>query len=391
MMKKLLVPIMIVILSVPMTVHSQTEKPERIVTFLKTEHDARWYAHQATLWENEVNQNPENDDAWYFWFTATRYRLMHETEDMQGYDDEPLKAIAYRLHKERPESFARYVIDSECRNHVKGFEGFEDHMTEAVMMRPDFEELYPAYVVHLMSNGEYDLMADILKRWYETGRYSYVLLSYAYNCLAGMDKDGILFVFGDNDTFSNLLIQYGKELMQDRIVINRTLFTYVPNYREQICRKLGIEIEGPSDYSTEAVDRWAEEQIAYMAKTTGRSIYFSSMYKPELLNDSLYSEGLVMKYSTRKYDNLSAKRRNYESVYFKDYLYETFVPETFEASAYRLNLNYIPCFKSLLDFYRTQGLKTEYNKLHGLMLHIVRECESIDGFDSKPYYEEIER
>jgi len=391
-MKNRLFPMLLIALLVSAYASAQTDRPERIVTFLKTSHDAAWYARQSSLWEQEIQKNPDNDDAWYFWFTATRYRLMHENDNMQEYDDTPLKAIAYRLHKERPNSFARYIIDNECSNLVNDCEGLEDHMLDAIRMRPDFEELYPAYVVYLMTRGQADLMADILKRWYETGHYSYVLLSYAYNCLAGMDSDGILFVMGDNETFSSLMVQYGKDLLQDRIVVNRTLMTFFPEYREQLCKRIGIDnFDGPTDYSQEGLDNWEKSVITAIARKTGRSIYFTARSKPDYFNSDLYSEGLVMKYSTRRYDNLTAKRRNYESVYFKDYLYETFVPETYEASAYKLNLNYIPCFKSLLDFYKAQSLKKEYKELLGLMVHIVQECEGIEGFDSKPYYEEIER
>ena len=371
---------------------SQTEKPERIVTYLKTDHDAAWYARQAELWEKEVRRNPQNDDAWYFWFTATRYRLMHEGDNMQEYSDEPLKAIANRVHRERPKSFARYIIDEECGRLVNGCDGIEDHMVEAISMRPDFEELYPTYVAYLMTHGKDDMMADILERWYQSGTYSYTLLSYAYNCLAGMDPNGILLVMGDNETFSSLMVQYGKGLLQDRVVVNRTLMTFYPEYREKLCRQLGMDnYKGPEDYRQESLYKWEQGFISAIEKATGRSIYFTALSRPDYFHSELYSEGLVLKHSTRKYDNLSVKRRNYESVYLKDYLYETFVPENYVASAYRVNLNYIPSFKSLLDFYKSQGMNKEYNQLRGLMEHIIQECKGIEGFDPKLYYDEIER
>ena len=71
-------------------------KPEQIVSFVKTKHDAGWYANQARLWEAQVTLTPDNDDAWINWFHATRYRLMFESED-ENFDDAPLAAIAAKV------------------------------------------------------------------------------------------------------------------------------------------------------------------------------------------------------------------------------------------------------------------------------------------------------
>lgn len=320
------------------------------------------------------------------------FEAQEQDRDMQDFDETQLKAIVTELHRIRPNSFARYIIDYDSGHLLQDCDGLEDHMTEAIAMRPDFIELYPAYVTYLLTNGQDNMLADILKRWYDTGEYSYVLLSYAYNSLAGMEEDGILFVYGDTSTFSNLLVQYGKDLFKDRLVISRSLLL-IPKYRDMVCRKLGVKtFEEPEDYSQEGLRQWEADIVSSIAGQTERPIYFSNLDMPPLFEDCLYSEGLVMRYSTKRYDNLSVKRRNFESVYFKDYLYETFVPETYNASAYRLNLNYIPCFKSLLTFYKEEGLKKEYDELHGLMMHIVSRCEGIeDAAALKHYCDEIER
>jgi hypothetical protein len=398
-MKKIIIPILLMAVFASAGASTQTEKPEKIVSFVKINHDAQWYAHQAILWEKEVQKNPNNDDAWFYWFEATRYKLMFEEADDAVYD-RTLIAIANRLHKERPNSYARYVIDHSCSHDLKKpmeLDNIQDNMLKAISMRPDFEAMYPEYVVYLMKKGRIDLMRDVLKRWYNTGDYSYVLLSFAYNCLAGMEKNGILFVGGDVDTFSSLLVQYGKGLFQDRIIINLSLLRD-SEYLENVCRRLGVEPnKAPKDQNnSDAVEKWEENLIFSIAHTTRRPVYFSSFIKPSYLNQFLYSEGLVVKYSSKRYDNLAVKRRNFESVYLTDYLYETFVPETYNASAYIVNLNFIPCFKSLLDFYKANGMKAEYDKLHNLMIHIVDNCKdnvySIQReLNLKYYYDEIER
>ena len=225
-------------------------------------------------------------------------------------------------------------------------------------------------------------MADILKRWYNTGRYSYTMLSYAYNCMAGMEENGILFVSGEEETFACLLVQYGKGLFQDRLIINLNLLQE-PEYLEYICNQLGVEATQPPADKTnmDYMNPWRENLIFSIAHTSKRPVYFTSYYIPEIFKNHLYSEGLVTKYSTRRYDNLAVKRRNFESVYLTDYLYETFVPEAFGEHAYAINLNFIPCFKSLLDFYKAEGIKTEYDRLRNLMIRITENCIKVMDVD----------
>ena len=412
-MKRFLIPI--ILMTVFASAHAQTartaktasaDKPQKIITFVKEEHDTQWYARQAKLWEAEVNKNPQNDDAWLNWFTATRYRIMFEAQDaykagktkMIEEDYSPLKEFAVRLAKERPNSYARYMIDYYCNRFVNGFE-CEDNMLKAIKMRPDNEDVYPDYVVYLLQSGETELMADILKKWYNTGEYSYTFLSYSYNVLAGMEAGGILFVNGDMPVFSSLLVKYGKDLFKDKTIICVGLFA-VPGYLDHVCKELGIELEieqkvFTGNYLTDDYRKWDCNIFTTIAEKTGRPVYFSTFlseandYK---FQQNVYSEGLVNRYSTVKYDNLAVKRRNYEQVYLTDYLTETFVPETYNATAYRVNLNYLPCFKSLLEYYRKTGNKAQEDKLYNMLKHILDNSKDmLSQEEYKHYYDEIKR
>ena len=130
----------------------------------------------------------------------------------------------------------------------------------------------------------------------------------------------------------------------------------------------------------------------YIITESKRPCYFSAVI-PQLpsFQDKLYSEGLIYKYSDKRYDNLAVKKENFEKRYLLDYLYEQFTPETYEASAYRLNLNYIPCLKSLLDYYKESGQKQQYLKLYGMMKRIVVKAQGISDQKRKEYNDEIDR
>ncbi|MBO7437892.1 MAG: hypothetical protein J6T97_08790 [Bacteroidaceae bacterium] len=412
-MKRFLIPI--ILMTMFATADAQNakavsaDKPEKIVTFVKTEYSADWYAKQAKLWEAEVKKNPNNDDAWLNWYRATRYEIMHAAWDALNEgktntveeDYSPLKKFAERLAKERPNSYARYMIDYYCQNFVNGFE-CEDNMMKAIKMRPDpdNEEIYADYVVYLLRKGETDLMAEILKKWYNTGQYSYNILSYSYNVLAGMEPGGILFVNGDAAVFSALLVKYGKDLFKDKTIICAGLLT-APGYLEHICKELGMELDvdlktaPQNNYIDDQYRRWSCKIFTAFAEKSGRPVYFSTFLSEandRKFQQNLYSEGLVYKYSNVKYDNLAVKRKNFEEVYLTDYLYETFVPETYNATAYKINLNYLPCFSSLLNYYRSTGNKVQEDKLYKMLKHILDSSKDLlDDQDYKRYYDEIDR
>ena len=411
-MKKYLIPIILTVAiiaagAVILTLRNRGEKPVPIETFIKEPHTADWYAHQSELWEQQVNRKPNDDDAWIDWFIATRDRIMFETQEsnkgrgvrQEDLDYSPLKDITARLAKERPDSFARYYLDYMCSRMLNGYE-CEDNMEKAIRMRPDEERLYPNYVSYLLPTDNDELMIKIVRKWYKTDRFpnnTESFKSFFYNSLAGMEPNGILVVNGDIPVYSTLLIQYGMNKFQDRTMICLS-FLYLPEYRNKICRQLGIDpIDEPHVYDYKGLRKWEQNVFKTIAQKTGRQVYFTatmaelSQYDMDF-QSNLYSEGLVIKYSPVKYDNLSVKRRNFEEVYKTDYLYNhKRGKETFQAED-AINLNYIPCFKSLLTYYKETGNQEQETKLRNLLMHIVDNCgENTGAAERKFYYDEIDR
>ena len=374
------------------------DTPQRIVSFVKEEHEPEWYAKQAKLWRAVTEREPKNEEAWMALYHATRYHIMFTDEDYT-----PLTDIWKAMHKAVPDTYADYMLtnchaqfvgfhDGEPAAQPDGLERIMQNMVKAIRMRPDEVNAYPDYVACLMKTGDRELLDDILKRWYDSGTYSASLLNYAYNEMIGLPDDAIIFTNGDADTYSKLILQGGKGLFAGVKVVCAPML-WSEHYRETVCRELGITAcEPPSGATQEEYDAWQERAELYIISQTGRPAYFGAGAKRQpSFADKLYSEGLVSRYSERRYDNLAAKRRNYESRYLTDYLYETFVPETYEASAYKLNLNYIPCLKSLLDWYKEEGDKERYRELHTMMTTILRRTENVPWEKRQSYYDEINR
>jgi hypothetical protein len=388
-MKRSIITAVVLALAV-ISIHAQKADatPQPIESFVKVKYGPGWYEKQAELWHDVALKDPSNDDAWINWFRATRYQMIMSV-GFDNVDDSKLAKIAQTVREERPDSYARYILDYYCTMWIYGPEEYEDNMAKAISMRPDNRILYPDYVVYLLKTGNQEQMGEILKRWYETGEYSYNLLNYAYNEMIGMQQNGIIFVNGDTPTYSKLLVKYGKDLFPDKTIICMSLLA-TPEYRTTVSKELGIKPIPEPDPKT--FDEWTDEAVMHIIRESKRPCYFSTVI-PNLpsFQDKLYSEGLVYKYSDRKYDNLAVKQENYEKKYLLDYLYEQFTPETYEASAYKLNLNYIPCFKSLLEYYKESGNKQKYSELYGLMKRIVFKTDGITEEKRKEYHDEIDR
>lgn len=366
------------------------DTPQHIVSIVQEEHSAEWYIHQAELWKAETERNPANEDAWWYLYQATRYKEWTTDRDVS----QELTDIVNSAGKAVPDTYSYYRLRYFQANHIAGFDPYEaiEGMCKAISMRPDNIEAYNDYVTCLMMKGDDALLEDILRRWYASGTYSASMLNYSYNALCGMDSNSIYFVQGDSPTYSALMVQYGKGLFKSIKTISTGLLPH-PAYRDAICRDLDIEpyVEYSEMSSQMDYHEWEDSVMLYLIKESGRTGYFASTLDPVPgFKDKLYSEGLVNKYSEKRYNNLEVKRINYENRYLTDYLRMSFVPETYASSAYKLNLNYIPSFKSLLDWYKDNN-KKRYKELYSTMMLIARNAENIDDEKRREYYDEIKR
>ena len=386
--KHVMVAAMVALASLGSVAMAQTktekETPQKVESIVKIKHEVQWYKTQERLWKAETEKNPQNEEAWSNYYHAAKYRGWYESDSDNS---KRLDAIMKGMGKAIPETYTYYIMQYYHKGNVYD----APEMKKAILMRPDNVEMFPDYVSYLLQTGDEELMADILKRWYNSGTYSPALLNYAYNELAGIKGNGIIFAHGDSPVFSKLLVQYGKNLFKDIDVICASML-WSPIYRELLCKRLDMPDFEPTHQirNQEEADIQLEQMMMHIIKHAGRPIYFSTLMNMPSFKDKLYSEGLVMRYSEKPYDNVAVKCKNYEEVYLTDYLRESFVPETYAASAHKFNLNYIPCFKSLLDHYKQTGNTSRYNELRSLMLRIVEQIDVPDQ-ERQKYYEEIDR
>lgn len=208
--------------------------------------------------------------------------------------------------------------------------------------------------------------------------------------MASAEKDALIFTDVNWTLFGSYLLQYGKGLFNDKKVILSGLI--LPSFSmNRLTEELGIpefKDTDPEFYKsktpTATFANEIKKRIEHIAKYTNRPIYISVSTNEavkDLLKDHLYTEGLLMRYSAKPYDNLAVMRRNYENTYLLDYLYESFYPETLTnvcldlKGVKMLSIYYVPAFKSLLQFYKESGDVTHYDKLHALLESIIKKAD----------------
>jgi len=367
---------------------SFAQTPQKVVSFVKESHDTEWYKQQAEAWKAVLTKDKHNEAAWENYYRATRYEVFNDT-NMKDYNsaNARLEKIMQDMKKAIPNS---YIYNVLMYYHNGNDLRKSSYMEKAISMRPDEVDFFPDYISYAVLSQKDDLFTGTCKKWYDSGKYSAGLLNYDYNEMAGMEKDGIVFANGDNSIYPKWLLQHGMNLFKDKTLICLPFLYYV-KYRDRILDELGVPPFPGTDKELQAKypegNQLAMEIVKYIIKNTNRPVYFSAMGGEELVpfKDSLYSEGLLMKYSAKPYDNLAVTKRNYEQIFLLDYLKEGFTPDGSKDMVGHINLNYVTGFRSLLEFYRVTGDLNNYTKLK-TQLHAIIDNYSFDNSDSKNEY-----
>lgn len=368
------------------TLSAQTAEPQKVESYTRVRHSVEWYKKQATLWQESINKDNKNETAWHNYLKALHYISVFDSSKTTL---EQRNNAVKELIATMPTCPTRYIMEYYIRRNDPTFNDKQliDKVLHTIKAYPQRVEFYENYLGFLLIEYPHEetLIADICRRWYESRDFPPSILNHFYNELAGLPQNAILFATGDTPTYAYLILQHAKGLFKNIVTISAPLL-YVEEYRNYICKKLGIEPIKDVAYDN-GTGRYIsnEEACLRIIEQCERPAYYSSSSKLPSFIDKLYCEGLVFRYSVQPYDNIAVKRRNFENVYLLDYLIEGFNNDypIYE----RLKMNYITAFKSLLRYYKERGKQTEYNRLYTLLKGIVSNNTAIDEQLRNYYYE----
>lgn len=336
-------------------------------------------------WKQAVKENPKDERAW------DEYANTLSGMKRNGTAADSLVKIEYPIMLEGMKKHIPHTATYELAKNDNPNEKNGLSYDEIIDKYPDSFLHYSTYIV--VSSRKEERLKKLCQRWYHSGQYPAERLNYAYNQLASTEENALVFA-GPLDYEPMMVLQLGKGLFQDRTILVATFALSdmnIPFFGDELTKKLGIppyreEEEDETEPSSpiqlaEIYIKQIQQRINYIVRHVNRPIYFSAeggtTFEKQALKDSLYSEGLLFKYSAKPYDNLAVIRRNFEHTYLLDYLKESFHPETLSSSyggPKRINwdnLYYIPAFRSLLKFYKESGDRAHYEELDSLLRSII--------------------
>jgi len=332
-----------------LSVGVMAQKAVRVESPIVTEKDFVWYVEQKNAWAEATQRNPHDEEAWLNYYNAARY---------MGWFGEQSDSLAREVMSQMKQAIPNTYTYNMCAymaikfGHGDGTDG-DAYAEKALAMLPDDMRLkdYNEWVCYLAMKGDTARMAQMAKRFFDSGLYSEAVLRYSYNELAGMDQGGIYLSSGDAVIIPKWLIQEGMGLHKDKTIVCIP-FLAVKEYREWLSRKLNVRFPAQQSGDFESYDAYEHALLQAIVDRYGSRVYFSTTtpeesYKPWRKN--LYNEGLLLKYSAKPYDNLAVKRRNVEERYLLEYLLVAFKPDW--TAGQRMSANYAVLLADLLPYY----------------------------------------
>lgn len=176
----------------------------------------------------------------------------------------------------------------------------------------------------------------------------YAAYDYAYSVLKSLNKDNIIFVYGDNDTYPLWAIQETEGFRDDVKVVNFTL-AQTPWYLDQIKRRTYNSMPVPSSLKHEDYRDGTNDQILVFSKERWKN-FFDNLEENGFHKDAFPSlrkyatmDSISVKDALRFLKIKSAEKDEILKFYFGDTRYERF--------------NFIPCNKMYIPVNKSNAIK----------------------------------
>ena len=351
-MKRVILGVWLVMLS--LSAIAQT-KAVRVESPIVAEKDFVWYVEQKEAWKAQTLKNPKDENAWLNYYHAAHYMGWWGTSS-----DSIVRQVMNEMKQAIPDTYTYNFCAYRANITGHSTETDGDRYAEAALAKlPDDMEFfdYDQWVCYLAMKGDEPRMKSMAKRYFDSGIYSEDILRYSYNELESMDGDAIFISSGDAAIIPKWLIQEGMGKHKDKTIVCIP-FLGVKEYREWLNKKLGITLPELEDGGYEDYQAYERAMLQTIIDKYGSRVYFSATTSSsvrEPWKQNLYNEGLLLKYSKKRYDNLAVKRRNVEERYMLEYLLVSFRPDW--TSGQRLSANYAVLLADLLPYYERHDQK----------------------------------
>ena len=156
-------------------------------------------------------------------------------------------------------------------------------------------------------------------------------------------------------------------------------------YKRLNIKPMAIDVQDYGQYGDEWYKHYEADMIMYLIKESKRPTYFSTdiLSQTKLNKDSIYNEGLLLKYSPKQYNNFDVAMHNVKEVYQLEYLatpdlvYDTWV------TSRQLDLNNVTLLSNLISKFRKKGDYAQADHLYSILDKCVERSPLLEHPEAK--------
>lgn len=387
---------------------ANAQQAETIESITANSHEPEWYAAQAEAWQKRVNANPQDQWAWRNLFRATCYYEQFTGGWGENQDESKTANVIRRMEATLPDSFVLNLCKGRFCLTTDEAAKRGDNILRAIELMPENicpEDLEFLAVRLWINDPENPRVKELYTKSYQSRYFPSRHMHFNHNMLQSMQPNALYFSNGDLDTEPMKMLQEALGERTDVIIINLS-FLHATTFMEALYKKLNIAplTLNVQDYGDKYGEKWLQyyeaDIIMYLIKESKRPAYFSPTNpKVSILDtDSIFNEGLVLKYSPKPYNNFDVAMHNVKEVYNLEYLAEPdLVYDSWETSA-MVDLNHVTLLAHLIAKFRKKGDEDQAMRLYNILSKCVERCvpRQSDSYsqeypmeDRKAYYEKL--
>lgn len=347
----------------------------------KAKRKYNWYAEQACAWQRVVEADPKNENAWRNFFFASYHYEANNWHDFDFINHKDSSQTAVVMRKMKAAIPNTYIFN----------------LCASLFWLKEWGEIDKNVVINALDYGMYSIHVEVLrsltyKLWeidhdnellsrafrelYERRYFPERIMAYGWNLMLGM-KDSAVYV-------ANTSRDYEQMILMQEVFNARKDITIIPcsaikskAFRDYISKRLNIKsfVTDPNEVLTDEQRNTLFIRDLYGQRNQPVYLPMNIGYYSYLDRDSIYNEGLLLKYSTKRYDNISVARHNFKDVYELEYLTQPdYVYDNWIESDY-VDRNIIFCVTKMADKFAQFGYKDDAKRLENFIGKVIRRDE----------------
>ena len=382
----------VIILALMCNALTHAQKAETIESFVANSHEPEWYGEQAEVWQKKVDANPKDEWAWRNLFRATNYYDMFTGGFGENQDESRTAGVIRKMEATLPDSYVLNLCKGRFCLTTDEAAKRGDNIRRAIELLPDepCAEDVDYLACRLWSiDPDNHLVKELFTKAYQKRWFPGRIMQYNRNILLSMQAGALYFANGDVVTAPMKMIQDALEERQDVTVIPIS-FLHSKTYMDALYKRLNIkpltiDVQNYGKYGDEWYKHYEADIIMYLIKESKRPTYFSTDILSHTLidKDSIYNEGLILKYSPRQYNNFDVAMHNVKEVYNLEYLatpdlvYDTWV------TSQQLDLNNVTLLSNLIARFRKKGDEAQADRLRSILSKCIERCPLLEHPEAK--------